>query len=57
MTKELKRLNSRKEELEAKVKNKMKEGVNLVGEKLFKECFEFFLKKCQYTDELNGRDM
>lgn len=42
---EIRKLNARKDELRGKMKRKVEEGTNLCGEKLFKECFEFFCNK------------
>lgn len=45
LKKELKHLRSRQDELTNKMKRKVEEGTGLAGEKLFKECFEFFCLK------------
>ena len=50
-------MQNREIELGQKIRKKLQEGAELVGEKLFKECFDFFQRKSQYNDELNGKDM
>jgi hypothetical protein len=46
---ELKTMQKRESELAGKIKKKLQEGAELVGEKLFKECFDFFQRKSQYV--------
>ena len=42
-------MQKRESELAGKIKKKLQEGAELVGEKLFKECFDFFQRKSQYV--------
>lgn len=57
LTKELKRNKDRQVELTSKISKKLQEGADLVGEALFQACFDFFIKKSQFADELSGKDM
>ena len=45
-------MQSREAELSAKIRKKLQEGAELVGEKLFKECFDFFQRKSQYVSHV-----
>ena len=45
LTREIKMMKLRYEELKCKMQKKVEEGTLLVGEKLFQECWEFFCLK------------
>jgi hypothetical protein len=39
------------------MRRKVEEGTGLCGEKLFKECFDFFCLKAYSSEDLSERDM
>ena len=48
LQREIKKMKLRQEELKYKMQKKVEEGTQLVGERMFQQCFEFFCQKA-YT--------
>jgi hypothetical protein len=42
LQREIKKMKLRQEELKYKMQKKVEEGTQLVGERMFQQCFEFF---------------
>lgn len=50
-------MKDRKIELQQNIQKKQKSGEELVGAQQFQNCFQFFITKSQFTDDLSDKDM